>query len=101
MHTFKLLHGFSEPEPLPEHYATWMWDDEVFNPDRLRGDIVTGRFNGIGDFLYNFPENSIVIVRSILGVNSGIVHDGPGNGWGFNVREDLLEITYYSEVTML
>jgi len=97
MKNLKFLGGARMPDPLPDDCATWMWDhDGVVNPT-LNFELHTDHFTGIEEFLSYFPNYYIVIVHSIVGLENGIVHtaETDGTGWGFNIREDLLEITWY------
>lgn len=97
MKRFKFLTNEIEVQPIPDDFATWMWDHEgVINPE-LNYVMHTERFNGILEFLSYFPERFIVVVHSIVGVVSGISHtaESDGMGWGFDIREDQLEITWY------
>ena len=97
MKRFKFLRSQTPIQAVPDDYATWMWDAEgVVNPG-LNYVMHTEQFNGILEFLSYFPEYSIVIIHSIVGVETGIAHtaETDGTGWGFDVREDRLEITWY------
>lgn len=97
MRRFKFLNNQTELTPVPDTFATWMWDAEgVVNPN-LNYTMHTERFNGILEFLDLFPEYYIVIVHSIVGVETGISHtaETDGQGWGFDIREDLIEVTWY------
>jgi hypothetical protein len=49
--------------------------------------------NGIIEFLSMFPPQMIIPVCSIVGPN-GTIHNGDGNGWGFNIQTDPIHITY-------
>jgi hypothetical protein len=97
MKRFKFLRNQIEDQTIPEDYASWMWDhDGVVNPE-LNYELITDHFTGILEFLGYFPEHHIVIIHSIVGLVSGISHtwEDDNTGWGFDIREDLLEITWY------
>jgi hypothetical protein len=83
---------------LPESMASWMWDGFAFvDLDSLEYDIIIEYYDGIVDFLNQFPPNSIVLVKSIQGVDTQIEHtyNTEQNGWGFNIQRDTLKITWY------
>jgi hypothetical protein len=97
MKRFKFLRSQIGVQPIPDDFATWMWDhDGVVNPN-INYVMHTELFNGILEFLSYFPEHSIIVVHSIVGVETGISHtaETDGSGWGFDIREDQLEITWY------
>lgn len=103
MRDFKFLSDNTNFEyvPIPEDTASWIWDDEIIRNSltdgRIRYEIVEGVFHGILDFLQNFPDGYIVIVHSILGIESGVYHDANTirQGWGFNIQTDELSISFY------
>ena len=100
MKNFKFLSENDEDdwEPLPEEMASWMWDTEFVLSDVpnyrwvLRREIC----HGIHNFLILFPERFIVPIHSIE--SNGIIHTSSnrGMGWGFDIRNDLLIIKYFS-----
>ncbi len=90
--------------PIPEDSASWIWDNEVdiesTAPNGYEYQLVDGFYNGILDFIADFPNGFIVIVHSITGVESGIRHTATSlrNGWGFNIQTDELIISFYKLV---
>ena len=79
---------------------SWIWDGEdytTFNPDTQSYQLITQTYNGIFDFLAGFPPGYIVVVNRITGVASERTHtaETEREGWGFNIQNDLIEVTYY------
>jgi hypothetical protein len=76
-----------------------MWDDGYvpINADTQPYELISRVYYGIDDFLAQFPPRYIVIVHEIRGVLSGIAHraDTERNGWGFDIVNDMIEITHY------
>jgi hypothetical protein len=76
--------------------ATWMWDDfgghELVN---RRWELVTAYYNGIRNFLSQFPEDFIVMIHSITGNNIRHSSDSDEEGWGFDILNEPLTIEYY------
>jgi hypothetical protein len=96
---FKFFSDNDEDET-PEGYinlenvniATWIWESSIGQSD-VTYDIVSVNVNGIIEFLSMFPPQMIIPVCSIVGPN-GTIHNGDGNGWGFNIQTDPIHITY-------
>jgi hypothetical protein len=98
MKPFKFLSDGDYLIELPESMASWMWDGQAFiDFDSLEYDIIEENYEGIINFLSQFPTNMIVVVKSIKGVVTRIEHtyNTEQNGWGFNIQNDLLKITWY------
>jgi len=87
--------------PIPEDCATWVWDTQEIKDSLTQGrveyEIVQGIFRGILDFLNTFPPGFVVVVHSIMGVESNRYHDAntEREGWGFNIQTDELLISFY------
>lgn len=74
---------------------SWLFDTEI-NLNGLEHFIVTEEYRGIHDFLNQFPNNFIAVVKSIT--CNGRTHTGMSqyaDGWGFDITSDLLTIEYY------
>jgi hypothetical protein len=89
-----------ELTPLPENMASWMWDSPEYiriDPDTQPYELITSTCEGIGEFLSQFPNNYIVLVHEIKGLISNRVHNAnnTGNGWGFDIQNDWIDVTYY------
>ncbi len=96
MKNFKLLRGEEDEElPIDDNTASWVWDSEYVDLRQFRYEIVTSQHRGILDFLSQFPDHYIVIVHSITGNGIRHSHDSEREGWGFNIREELLTIQWY------
>jgi len=96
MENFKLMRGNVNFDIDDENGPSWMWDiDTTVNLNGLNYNIVETQHQGIMDFLSQFPDHHIAIVHSIT--CNGIRHprENQGEGWGFNIREDLLTIEWY------
>lgn len=88
MHQFKF---FSENSKKIEPIVGWRY---ILDTDEY-SEMVTSTHIGITSFLDNFPNRHVVIV-SITGPN-GRSHTRSSHyddGWGFNIIEDLITITY-------
>jgi hypothetical protein len=100
MRDFKFLSDNEEDElePLPDEMASWMWDSEFVLTDipNYRWVLQREICHGIQNFLNLFPERYIVPVHSIE--SNGITHNSSNRdtGWGFDIRNDLLLIKYFS-----
>lgn len=79
--------------------ASWMWDDGyvTINAETQPYELVSNVYEGIIDFLAQFPPRYVVIVHEIRGIASGRTHmaDSEREGWGFNIQEDMIEVTHY------
>jgi hypothetical protein len=90
----------NDNDGIPEGYinlenveiASWVWETSTHLPDVMY-DIVSVNTNGIIEFLNMFPSQMIIPVSSIVGPN-GVVHNGDGDGWGFNIQTDPITVTY-------
>ena len=101
MKDFKFLSDdYDGYTPLPENMASWIWDfnDNISVTSNSNYILVWGTFNGISEFLSQFPENYIVVINSITGVESGITHTSFSrrDGWGFNIQRDQITVVYYN-----
>ncbi len=105
MREFKFFEGFSrsfielmaEIDSSEEYLPSWSWAEELLYSHDDRYVVVTEEHNGIWEFLMRFPYDSVVPVISILGPN-GTLHcenSNLTNGWGFDIYEDRITITYY------
>jgi hypothetical protein len=95
MRSFKFFSGRSTGLDL-DSSPSWIYDTQV-NLQGLDYQILTGEFRGIHQFLNEYPNNFIVVVKSITG--NGRTHTGTteyGDGWGFDITSDLITIEYYS-----
>ena len=98
MKPFKFLGGVDDLYPVvPINDNGWMWDGE-YNFSQVQGhrwELKTMSVNGIHEFLYSFPDNTVIPVHSITG--NGIRHDfnTHRNGWGFDITLDPLVFEYY------
>jgi hypothetical protein len=98
MKPFKFLSNGDYLFELPENMASWIWDGHAFiDPDTQDFELVTDYYDGIVDFLSQFPSNYNAVVKSIQGVASQIEHtyNTEQDGWGFNIQRDMLRITWY------
>jgi hypothetical protein len=79
--------------------VSWMWDDGYvpINADTQPYELITRVYNGIIDFLAGFPTGYVVVVNRITGVASERTHtaETEREGWGFDIQNDLIEVTYY------
>ena len=105
IHSFKFFWGRSrsfieimdEIDSSDEYLPSWSWAEEALHSHDDRYVVATEQREGIWDFLMRFPHDTVVPVISIMGPN-GILHsEGINNndGWGFDIDEDLITITYY------
>jgi hypothetical protein len=100
MKGFKLLSGDENQQVVEQPTTLWRFLFDTENPVELLNDnhVVSGTYHGIRDFLSSFPEGYLVIVVSIVGP-SDVTHFKNGQyeyGWGFNILEDTLQITFLS-----
>ena len=101
MRGFKLLSGDINPQTVSLRTAnSWRFVFDSENSTELLNNnhVVSGTYQGIHDFLSTFPDGYIVMVVSIEGP-SDIIHFNSGQydyGWGFNILEDSLQITFLS-----
>lgn len=81
-------------EPVEWVGASWSWV-RTENITEYDYDILVDNHYGIHSFLNNFPDGFVVSVLSITGPN-GFVHtiDSEGNGWGFDIRNDLIRVEW-------
>lgn len=79
---------FSESDP------SWMWCQEMGVLDLDNRESVTIHSMGIRDFLSNFPRHYIVPVISITGGGRTHTSDNTGEGWGFDIQNDPITVTY-------
>jgi hypothetical protein len=98
---FKFLEGQTGYIFLSNDIASWVWDyllpyTEFYNQSN-HYVLETGQFNGIIEFLQQFPPNYIAVVCRITHLETMSIHDRDNQGipWGFNIQTDLIEITYF------
>lgn len=87
----------NEIDSSEEYLPSWSWAEELLHSNDDRYDVVTEEHDGIWEFLMRFPHDTVVPIISILGPN-GTLHSensNLSNGWGFDIDEDRLIITYY------
>ena len=87
----------AEIDSSEEYLPSWSWAEELLYPHDDRYVVTTEQHEGIWEFLMRFPYDTVVPVISILGPN-GLLHtqnSNHNNGWGFDIDEDLITITYY------
>ena len=93
MKAFKFFSSGDELEL--DDSPSWMFDTFV-NLNGLNCFTVVEEYQGIHQFLNQFPNNFIVVVKSIT--CNGRIHTGVSrydDGWGFDITSDLLLIEYY------
>jgi hypothetical protein len=93
MRSFKFFSGRSTELNLDS--PSWIYDTNV-NLDGFDHLIVTEQYRGIHDFLSQFPNNFIAVVKSIT--CNGRTHTGTSiypDGWGFDITSDLITIEHY------
>ena len=76
--------------------ASWSWFP-LHPSDNFQFEIMTVTTNGIREFLYMFPEQFCVPVRTIVGPNGRVNHEESEyeDGWGFDIQTDQITIEYY------
>ena len=70
----------------------------LFRSD-LRYEVVSELYFGIDEFISQFPDGFIVMVRSIEGPNNAVrniynQYDPEDGGWGFDIVNDLISIDW-------
>lgn len=96
MKNFKFFSGQDDDKfELVDSSPSWLYDTEI-NLNGLDYSIVTEEYRGIHDFLSQFPNNFIAVVKSIT--CNGRTHTGTtdyADGWGFDITSDLITVEHY------
>ena len=83
-----LEEGFSESDP------SWMWAEEMGIENYDGRELVSIECRGIREFLNQFPRHFIVPMVSITSGPHIHTHLTAGEGWGFDIQNDLATFIY-------